>query len=51
MKSYTREELVSLLDFALAYIEQPSLYSADEVSTMLSDMAEAVDAEFNTVQE
>jgi hypothetical protein len=42
MSVHSREQLVSLLDRALAFIEEPGNYSDHERSELLDDMSEAV---------
>ena len=39
---FSRDQLVSLLDRALAFIEEPGNYSDEERSQLLDEMSEAV---------
>ena len=45
---YSRNELIQLLDRAMSYIENPGLYSDKELTDMLDDVQEAIDAEQTT---
>ena len=48
MPKYTREDLIQLLDRAMSYIENPGFYSDNELTEMLDDVQEAIDAEQTT---
>ena len=45
---YSRNELIQLLDRAMSYIENPGFYSDNELTEMLDDVQEAIDAEQTT---
>jgi hypothetical protein len=45
---YSRNELIQLLDRAMSYIENPGLYSDKELTDMLDDVQDAIDAEQTT---
>ena len=45
MPNYTRNELIQLLDRAMSYIENPGLYSDNELTDMLDEMQDVIDTE------
>lgn len=44
-----RDTLIQLLDNAMAYIENPGLYSDKELTTLLDTIQDAVDANSTTL--